>query len=156
MLIRIKIEKAAMNWVNILKNPIHIATPELIIAKKPIKSAYNIRVINILEKISDYLADIIEDYECNKMEIAAAIIEFHAFRGVNLKDAMQIVYFANQVKEIYNGLNLNREHILNAVLYYHSKQNLSATDVDILKNIAQFKRGIKRNYKKHENFIRNN
>lgn len=155
MFLRIKIEKAAMFWVNVLKNPLHFGTPDLIIAQKPKTNLYVNKVLDLPNNLSEYLSEIIQDFKCNKMEMAAAIIEFYAFRGVNLNEAMEIVYYANQIKEIHNSLNLNREHIITSVIYYHSKQNLSASDWNNLYNLTQFKRGIKRKYTKNENFINN-
>ena len=147
MLIRIRIKDDAMDWVNKLKNPVHFGTPNLIIASETNKEIRR-RTFNIPDYVSEYLATLVNQFGCNKMEIMAAIIEFWAFTGVTLEQAMQIVFYSDKIKENNNCLNVNREHVLGAVIFYHSKQILSAEDWHKIKNIATLKRGIKRKYKK--------
>lgn len=154
MLINIWLSKNTMDWVNVLKNPIHYGTPEFIIASKKETRLIN-TLVNLPDNLSEYLTKVSIRLNANKKESLQAIIETYATNGITIPEALEIIYFAMQVKEIYSSRNLTIEHILTGVLHFHSKQNLSVSDWQILTNTAQSQRGIKRKYTKHENSFNN-
>lgn len=155
MLININLEKGAMDWVNVLKNPIHFGTPEWIQAAKTDNNLVN-TLVDLTKGLSEYLTKLSIKMDCSKSEVFESIVEFYAFRGVTIQQAMEIIYFAMEIKEIYTHKNLTKRHILAAILYYHTKQNLNASEWHILTNKAQSKRGIKNKYSKNENSFNNN
>lgn len=155
MLINIWLSKNTMDWVQVLKNPIHHGTPEFIIASKKESRLVN-TLVNLPDNLSEYLTKVSIKLSANKKESFQAIIETYATNGITIPEALEIIYFAMQVKEIYSSRNLTIEHILTGVLYFHSKQNLSVSDWQILTNTAQSQRGIKRKYTKNENSFNNN
>ena len=142
MQVNCKLTETALDFILRIATPLSVASPDLIVSKKDSKNKLKNVIVHLPDNLNNYLENLCSNLNTYKSPTLSAMIEILARSGLKIEDVLKVTYIAKNLSRI----KLTQSAVCCGLLDYLSKQNLSASDLEILANKANEIRGIKRKY----------
>lgn len=144
MQVNCKLTETALDFILRIATPLSVASPDLIVSKKDSKNKLKNVIVHLPDNLNNYLENLCSNLNTYKSPTLSAMIEILARSGLKIEDVLKVTYIAKNLSRI----KLTQSAVCCGLLDYLSKQNLSASDLEILANKANEIRGLKRKYNK--------